>query len=162
MYLWLNTVNTQYLADREEVDLEQSFLTGVNITGMQLAGISMTGENMIMIWAMAGLVILAVLLLAGWYGVQNHTVRVYNWDGRRYCYLGRTGVYRKDDGYFVHIKERMADLSYTTLYQICPARRFVRKNRYRNLMLIAGEERCMLHVDGCMRQSIYYRNRVIW
>lgn len=123
-------------------------------------GMDITGENAIVIWALAGLLALAVLLLAGWHAMQSHTVRVYNWNGRQYCYLGRTGLYRENDGYRVHIKERMADLSYTTLYQICPARGFVRRNRYRNLVLCAGEARCMLHVDGCMRQSIYYRRRV--
>lgn len=130
------------------------------ITEIVLTGAHAAGENAVMVWVLAGLLLLAALLLAGWYGVQNHTVRVYNWNGKQYSYLGRAGICREDDGYSVHIRERMADLSYTTLYQICPAKRFVRRNRYRNLMLCAGEERCMLHVDGCMRKSIYYRHKV--
>ena len=114
---------------------------------------------MVMACGVAGLFLLAMLLLGGLYGIQNHTVRIYNWNGRRYCYLGRTGLHRERDGYCVHIGERMADLSYTTLYQVCPSRRFVRRNRYRSVILCAGDERCMLHVDGCMRKSIYYRRK---
>ena len=134
---------------RKEQELYQKYITGMNVTE----------EGVMVIWALAGLSLLALLLLAGWYGIQNHTVRIYNWNGRQYCYLGRAGLYREDGGYSVKMKERMADLSYTTLYQICPARGFVRRNRYRNLMLCAGDERCMLHVDSCMRKSIYYRRR---
>ncbi len=107
--------------------------------------------------ALAGMAILMALLTAGLYVVRNHTVRIYNWNGKRYCYLGRARLCRNSDGYCVRIGERLADLSYTTLYQICPSGRFVRRNRYGNMMLCAGEERCMLHVDRCMRQSVYYR-----
>ena len=67
-----------------------------------------------------GLLILAVMLLTALYVLQNHTVRIYNWNGKRYCYLGRAGLRRERDGCLVNIGERMADLSYTTLYQICP------------------------------------------
>lgn len=133
----------------------------MDITEMSLTGVHATGENAVMIWVLAGLLLLAALLLAGWCGMQSRTVRVYNWNGKQYCYLGRAGLHREKDGYSVHIRERMADLSYSTLYQICPAKGFVRRNRYRSLMLCAGEERCMLHVDGCMRKSVYYRHKVI-
>ncbi len=109
------------------------------------------------VWVLAGLTILALLLAVSLYGIQNYTVRIYNWNGKRYCYLGRAEIGQSKDGFCVRIGERMADLSYTTLYQICPSRHFVRKNRYRSMMLCAGDVRCMLHVDGCMRQSVYYR-----
>ena len=112
-------------------------------------------------WALTGLVLLVVVLLAVRYGIQNFTVRIYNWNGRRYCYLGRTGLHREGDGYSVRLGERMADLSFTTLYQICPSKAFVRRNRYRNLVFCAGIERCMLHVDGCMRQSVYFRGQQV-
>ena len=109
------------------------------------------------VWVLAGLTILALLLAVSLYGIQNYTVRIYNWNGKRYCYLGRAGVHRQGDGYYVRLRERIADLSYTTLYQICPSKAFIRKNRYRNMTLYAGKEKCMLHVDGRMRQSVYYR-----
>ena len=91
------------------------------------------------------------------YAVRFRTVRIYNWNGSRYCYLGRAVVRRSGGGYQVCIGERMADLSYTTLYQLCPSKYFVRKNRYADMLLCAGREKSLLHVDACMRQSIYYR-----
>lgn len=118
------------------------------------------GENLPLLLAPAGLFALAAVLLLGWYGMRNHTARIYNWNGKRYRYLGRARLYRDRGGYRVQIGERMADLSDTTLYQICPSRRFVRRNRYRDLVLCAGDERCALHIDGCMRKSVYYRKAV--
>ncbi len=111
----------------------------------------------LLLYVAGGLLILAVMLLTALYVLQNHTVRIYNWNGKRYCYLGRAGLRRERDGCLVNIGERMADLSYTTLYQICPSKGFVRKNRYRDMTLHAGDERCVVHVDKCMRQSVYYR-----
>ena len=104
-----------------------------------------------------GMTILSVLLLATLYGIRCRTVRIYNWNGKRYCYLGRAALHRNGGGYLVHIKERMADVSYTTLYQVCPSKGFVRRNRYKDMVVSAGKARCLLHVDGCMRQSVYYR-----
>lgn len=91
------------------------------------------------------------------YVVRFRTVRIYNWNGCRYRYLGRARVRRSGGGYQVRIGERMADLSYTTLYQLCPSRYFVQKNKYADILLCAGREKSLLHVDKCMRQSIYYR-----
>lgn len=109
-------------------------------------------------WGFAAvcLVLLSVLLTTALYGIRCRTVRIYNWNGKRYCYLGRAGLHRNGSGYQVYIGESMADLSYTTLYQICPSKRFVRRNRYEDMVLCAGNARCMMHVDHCMRQSIYY------
>ena len=42
-----------------------------------------------------GLLILAVMLLTALYVLRNHTVRIYNWNGKRYCYLGRAGLRRE-------------------------------------------------------------------
>lgn len=101
--------------------------------------------------------LLSSFLVAALYGVRFRTVRIYNWNGDRYCYLGRAGIRHNGGGYQVRLKERMADLSYTTLYQICPSRHFVRRNQYSDMMFCAGNARCLLHVDECMRQSIYYK-----
>ena len=101
--------------------------------------------------------LLLLLLIAALYGVRLRTVRIYNWNGDRFFYLGRAGIRHNGGGYQVRLKERMADLSYTTLYQICPSRDFVRRNKYAGMMLCAGNARCLLHVDECMRQSIYYK-----
>lgn len=105
----------------------------------------------------AGLLILAVLLGVALYAVRCRRVRVYNWNGDRYIYLGRAGIRRNGGGYRVRLTERMADLSCTTLYQICPSRYFVQKNRYADMELRAGKARRLMHVDERMRQSIYYR-----
>lgn len=121
----------------------------------------LAGEEMMLLYGLTMLVLLTVLLIAALYGIEAHTVRIYNWNGKRFCYLGRTRLRRKDGDYAVRIGERLADLSYTTLYQICPAREFVRRNRYKTMLLCAGEERCVMHVEGCMRQSIYYRRTAV-
>ena len=103
------------------------------------------------------LILLLVFLAVAMYGIRFCTVRIYNWNGDRYCYLGRAGIRHNGGGYQVRLKESMADLSYTTLYQICPSRSFVRKNKYSDMMLCGGHARCLLKVDECMQQSIYYR-----
>lgn len=110
-------------------------------------------------FVMISLCILAALCAAALYIVRVRTVRIYNWNGRRYCYLGRVGVRRTGGGYQVQIGERMADLSYTTLYRICPSKYFVRKNKYADMVLCAGREKCLLNVDECMCRSIYYRHK---
>ena len=46
---------------------------------------------MLLLVVLVCLVLLAMLLAAGLYGIGNYTVRIYNWNGRRYCYLGRVG-----------------------------------------------------------------------
>ena len=101
--------------------------------------------------------VLSVLLVLALHLVRYCTVRIYNWNGDRYCYLGRAGLHRDGGGYRVLLGERIADLSYTTLYQICPSKDFVRKNKYADMVLCAGKALCVLHVDECMRQSIYYK-----
>ena len=114
-------------------------------------------SDLMLVYAAICLAVLSVVLAAVLCGIRLRTVRIYNWNGDRYCYLGRAGVRRNGGGFKVQMKERMADLSYTTLYQICPSRHFVRKNKYADMLLSAGKARCLLHVDECMRQSIYYR-----
>ena len=121
------------------------------------ASANLAETNHTWIYAAVCLIVLSLLLMTALYGIRYGTARIYNWDGARYRYLGRTGVRRSGGGYRVCIGERMADLSYTTLYQICFSRRFVRRNQYRDMMLCAGHSRCLLHVDERMRQSIYYR-----
>ncbi len=113
--------------------------------------------NTVLVCAVVALAILALSLLTAFSDIRNHTARIYNWNGKRYCYLGRVRLQRIGGGYQVRIGERMADLSCTTLYQICPSKRFVRRNRYMDMALCAGNAQCLLHVDDCMRQSIYYR-----
>lgn len=113
--------------------------------------------NPVWINAVVCLVVLFMLLATALYGIRYRTARIYNWNGKAYCYLGRALLNRDGGGYRIRIGERMADLSYTTLYRICPSGQFIRKNRYADMMLCAGNSRCLLHVDECMMQSIYYK-----
>lgn len=113
------------------------------------------------LWELAlSLSVLGVLvgcLAAAWFIIGRRAVRIYNWNGRKYCYLGRAALRASGGGYLVRIGERMADLSDTTLYQICPSKGFIRRNRYEELLLCAGKAQCTLPVEECMRQSIYYK-----
>lgn len=108
-------------------------------------------------FAVLGLSAMTICLAGVWFIIRQRTVRIYNWNGRRYCYLGRAGLWSNGGGYLVRIGERMADLSHTTLYQICPSKNFVRRNKYKELVLCAGKTQCMLPVEECMRQSVYFR-----
>lgn len=117
----------------------------------------MVFENSGMTYAVLCMTVISILLILALYIVRYRTVRVYNWNGVRYCYLGRAGLRHNGGGYQVRIGERMADLSYTTLYQVCPSKDFVRRNRYSDMILCAGQAKGLLHVDECMRQSIYYK-----
>ena len=109
------------------------------------------------IYAVVCLVVLFMLLATVLYGIRFRTARIYNWNGRSYCYLGRAILNRDGGGYRIQIGERLADLSYTTLYRICLSGPFIRKNKYADMMLCAGHSRCLLHVEECMMQSIYYK-----
>lgn len=115
------------------------------------------GEMPLWLCAVSALAVLCLFLLLVRFGVKHCTARIYNWDGKRYRYLGRAGLHRGRSGYRIAISERMADLSYTTLYRICPSRHFVRSNRYRDMVLRAGREQLAVTVDDCMKCSIYYR-----
>ena len=114
-------------------------------------------DHAAMLQAAALLLVFAVFLGAVRHFVQSRTMRVYHWSGSRYRYLGRVRIRRNGGGYLVCIGERMADLSCTTRYRLCPSRYFVRQNRYAGLELRAGRSRSLLHVDGHMEQSVYYR-----
>lgn len=84
-----------------------------------------------------------VMLFVGFY----QTARVYNWNGRRYCYIGCARI-RKEEGEFaLRLGERMVDLSHTTLYRICPGKLFCRKNQYRNMYIYAEGSRSHFVID---------------
>lgn len=119
--------------------------------------VSYTDNGSVMIYAAVYLTFLSVLLMTALYGILYRTVRIYNWNGKKYCYLGRALLHRNGGGYQVNIGERMSDMSFTTLYRICPSRRFVQRNKYEDMVLYAGNARGLLHVDECMSRSIYYR-----
>ena len=75
------------------------------------------------------------------------TARIYNWNGKRYCYLGNATLHKEGKDFAIMLGERMVDLSHTTLYRICPSRAFCLKNRYRDMFIYADKDRRHLVVD---------------
>ena len=97
------------------------------------------------------ILLVAVMLYTLWYGMA----RIYNWNGSRYQYLGYAPIKKEGGGFSVWIGERMVDLSRTTVYRICPAQAFCRKNQYRDLYVYADGSRNYLVVErGAMKTEI--------
>ena len=119
--------------------------------------IGLLTEHMVWMQVMGGLAILAGILLVTLYFVRYHTLKLYNWDGKRYCFLGRLLLRKRNDIYVVKIREQIWDISYTTRYLLVPSRQFVQANRNNSLLLQAGQAKEWLSVDAGMRQDIYYR-----
>lgn len=96
---------------------------------------------------MTVLILLLMMLHIGRYGMA----RIYNWNGKRYCYLGYVPIQKEGSGFAIHIREHMVDLSRTTAYQICPGRAFCKKNRYKGMFVYADKSRRYLVID---KQSV--------
>lgn len=73
--------------------------------------------------------------------------RIYNWTGKRFCYLGTAPLRKEGKDFAIRIGERMVDLSYTTLYRVCPSHAFCMRNRYRDVFFYADGGRQHLVVD---------------
>lgn len=133
------------------------------IMGIEL----LSPENGVWLQAVMSLLLLAVLLLGTLHFLRYHTLRIYNWDGQRYRFLGRVRVRKarrrcigsggKDDTYVIKMTEYIWDISYTSRYLLVPSGQFVHRNRNGSLLLQAGKERVWLPVESRMRQDIYYR-----
>ena len=96
----------------------------------------------------AALFITVIVLIAFMLYISIYRMaRVYNWNGRRYCYLGNAALHREGKDFAIRLGERMVDLSHTTLYRICPSRAFCMKNRYRDMFIYAENDRRHLVVD---------------
>lgn len=105
------------------------------------------GEEMFQ-WLITVLLLLVfVLLLTALYAGTYRMVRIYNWNGKKYCYLGMVPMQREGKGFAVSIRESMVDLSHTTLYRLCPSRRFCRKHRYQDLFVYADGSRSYLTIE---------------
>lgn len=124
-------------------------------------------ENTVWMQAVIVLFVLAGLLLGILHDMRFHTLGIYNWDGRKYHFLGQVrirkvrrghmGIGENDDMYVIKISERMWDLSYTTRYLLVPSKQFTNRNRNGSLLLKAGKETVWLPIEAKMRQDIYYR-----
>ena len=91
---------------------------------------------------------IAFLLVLLWIRMGVYRMaRIYNWNGKRYCYLGMTPIRKEGSGFAVYLGENIVDLAYTTAYHICPGKAFCRKNRYREFYVYAEQDRSYLIVD---------------
>ena len=108
------------------------------------------------IWAVAALFLRAFLLAVIRHDLIWHTVRIYNWDGRKYRFLGRERLRKINDTYVINMREAVGDASYTTIYLLLVSMKFVRRHRYENLLLRAGEGEVWLPVEKRMRQEVLY------
>lgn len=112
-----------------------------------------------LLWAAAVLLFLLVVLAAAQHDLTYRTVRIYNWDGKRYRFLGRERLRKKNDAYVVKMRERMGDMSFTTRYLLLPSRKFVKKYRYKSLLFCAGKAERWLPVEERMRADALYGYR---
>lgn len=109
-----------------------------------------------LLWTAAMLWLLLGILAAAWYYLAYRTVRIYNWDGKRYRFLGRERLRKKNDAYVVNMRERMGDMSFTTRYLLLASPRFVKRHRYTSLLLQAGKAEVWLPVEERMRTDVLY------
>lgn len=121
----------------------------------------MTGEWIFtvdngLLWAVAVLLLLLAVLAGVQHDLTYHTVRIYNWDGRRYRFLGRERLRKRSDTYVVNMCERKGDASFTTIYLLLVSAKFVRRHRYNNLLFQAGKTEVWLPVEKRMRTEALY------
>ena len=109
------------------------------------------GEGLSILGILAGILLLAL------HQLLFCRLRIYNWDGKRYRFVGRAGIRRVRGAFEVMMPERTADLSWTTDYRLVPGRSFVRQNRYRDMMVCAGKMTVWVPVEESMQAEIYYR-----
>lgn len=109
--------------------------------------------------AAAVLAVWLLVLAAACYDLACHTVRIYNWDGKKYRFLGRERLRERDGIYVVSMSERMGEASYTTLYLVLASARLLRKRRYANLLFCAGNTKVCLPVEERMRAEALYSHR---
>lgn len=117
------------------------------------------GRDQMELWmgSICVLVGLTVVLLCARALLSGRILRFYNWDGRRYRFVGRGYVQRRKGALYVILPERVADQSWTTDYRIVPDRHFVRKHRYQDMLVRAGSTLAWVPVEEKMQAKIYYR-----
>jgi hypothetical protein len=113
------------------------------------------------------LLVLAGLLVCGLRELRYRTVRVYNWDGRKYRFLGYLRLQKAkraqldlntgNDTYVINMTERMWDLSYTTRYLLLPSKQLLRRKKNGSLLLQAGRETAWMAMESRICRDIYYR-----
>ena len=105
-------------------------------------------EDALLRFIVAGLFVMVMMLVALMLYIRVYGMaRVYNWNGKRYCYLGNAAIRRMGKVYELCLSEYMVDLSHTTLYRICPSRTFCKRNRYRDMFVYADNDRRHVVID---------------
>lgn len=112
-----------------------------------------------LLWIAAALFLLLVVLAALRHDLMHHKVRIYNWDGKRYRFLGRLRLRKTNDRYVINMRERMGEMSYTTRYLLLASDRFVKKHRYESLLFCAGRNEAWLPVEERMRAEVLFSYR---
>jgi hypothetical protein len=94
-------------------------------------------------------------------------VRVYNWDGSRYRFLGylrlkkarreHLDITGRNDTYVIKMTEHMWDISYTTRYLLLPSKQLTRQKKNASLLLQAGTETVWMAMESRLCRDIYYR-----
>ncbi len=115
-----------------------------------------------LLWIAAALIMLLVVLMAARRHLAHHTVRIYNWDGKKYRFLGRERLWKVNDTYVIKMRERMGDWSYTTRYLLFASAKFVKRHRYENLLLRAGAVEVWLPIEERMRAEVLYAHGQGW
>lgn len=90
---------------------------------------------------------------------MGEKVKIYNWDGENYRFLGRERLRKLNDMYVVNMRERMGDMSFTTRYLLYASARFVKKHRYENLLFRAGKSEAWLPVEERMQTEVLFSYR---
>lgn len=90
---------------------------------------------------------------------MREAVRIYNWDGEKYRYLGRERLRKLNDTYVINMRERMGEMSYTTRYLLYASAKFVKRHRYENLLFCAGRNEAWLPVEERMQAEVLFSYR---
>lgn len=122
----------------------------------------MAAADWYLLWTAAALFGLILVLAAVWYDLTYHTVKIYNWDGGKYRFLGRERLRRISDTHVVTMREHIGDVSFTTRYLLFASARFVKRHRYENLLLRAGVVEVWLPIEERMRADVLYAHRQGW
>lgn len=112
-----------------------------------------------LLFAVTTLLFLLLVLMVWRWDMARHTVRLYNWDGRKYRFLGRVRLRRANDMYVINMRERMGETSRTTLYLLAASAALVKKHRYENLLLRAGRSEVWMPVEERMRAEVLFIHR---
>lgn len=90
---------------------------------------------------------------------MREKVKIYNWDGETYRFLGKERLRKLNDTYVVNMRERMGDRSFTTRYLLYTSAKFVKKHRYENLLFRAGGSEVWLPVEERMQAEALFSYR---